>query len=73
MIRIRRYHHRIVIVIIIRHPLNPSTAKGRGKITPPPPADLLAAISEPNGTIRNALVIFPKYGPVEYSMYSRRL
>ena len=31
-----------------------------GKI--PPQADLLAAISEPHGTNRNALVTFPEYG-----------
>ena len=33
---------------------------GGGKITPQ--ANLLAAISEPHGTIQNALVTFPRYG-----------
>ena len=34
--------------------------KGGGKITPQ--ADLLAAISKPHGTNRNALANFPGYG-----------
>ena len=37
-------------------------AKGGGKITPPSQEDLLAAISGPHGTNRNALMTFPKYG-----------